>query len=407
MTKKLQHKFILLSIGSVSLVLFLIAGLITLSNYSQIRIHAKELLQLLSENDGYFPKSEKHKNSYDLPPKFSPEAPFSTRFFSVKTDKTGNILSIDTGKIASVSTDQAADFAKKALQKGKSQGSLSQYQFQIDEKEYGSLIIFVDCSRDLELFYSYLKSTVSISAAGITLVFLLVLIFSNKAIAPVAESYAKQKQFITDASHELKTPLAIISANTEVLELEYGSSEWTKSIRSQTNRLSRLIHNMIFLTRMDEGKTTLCKTDFSITDAVTETAEPFFPVAKAAGKEIRLQLEPSLTYFGHEESIRQLLTILLDNSIKYSSDSAIIDFTLKKQGKKILLQSSNPTDHLKIGSYACLFERFYRLDASRNSKNGGYGIGLSVAKTIAENHKGRVKAQSPDGKKLVITVYLF
>ncbi|WP_027399018.1 sensor histidine kinase [Anaerovorax odorimutans] len=406
MAEKLRKKFIILSVGVVFAVLLVIAGFINISNYSQIVTHADELLNILEENNGNFPKENNSKDKYDLPPKMSPEAPFTTRFFIVKTDENNDPVAIDIGKISSATTTEAIDYAKQVLKKEKSSGFIKDYKYRIIQKDYGNMIVFVDCGRDLQMFHTFLYNSIEICLIGITAVFILVFIFSKKVIAPVAESYEKQKQFITDASHELKTPLAIISTNTEVLEMDYGESEWTRNIHNQIGRMSELISSLISLTRMDEEKNELLKTDFSLSDAISETAEPFKTIAKIDSKELIVKVEKNLSYCGNEQAIRQLISILLDNAIKYATDNSQMVLSLKRQGKKYILQSMNEAYNLNSQNYDILFERFYRADSSRNSKKGGYGIGLSVAKSIVMQHKGKITAESPDGKKLIITVQL-
>ena len=406
MVEKLRRKFIIISVSAVFIVLFVIAAFSNLSNYSQIGRNADELLNILVENDGYFPKQKDHEVKYKLPPKISPEAPFSTRFFTVKIDDKGNPIEVDTGKISSASTAQALNYANNVLQRNKTGGFIDDYKYTIAEKDYGLLVIFVDCGRDLQMFYSFLKNSIIICVIGIVAVFILVLIFSKKAIAPISESYEKQKQFITDAGHELKTPLAIISTNTEVLEMECGESQWTKSIHNQVLRLSDLVESLVSLTRMDEEKNELLKMDFSLSDAVMETAEQFQELSKSYNKELLLEVEKNISYYGNEQAIGQLVSILIDNALKYAIKDSMITVSLDKQGKKCVLQTINEVENLTVGNYDILFERFYRSDSSRNSKMAGYGIGLSVAKAIVLKHKGKITAESLDGKRIIFTVQL-
>lgn len=406
MAEKLRRKFILVSVGAVSIVVFTIALFSNLINYTQILNHSDELLVLLAENDGHFPMKEEPSKEYQLPPKISPETPFSTRFFTVRLDNNRNVVETDTGKIASISTTEAFQYANKALQKGKSSHFIDHYRYLIVDQGDRSLIIFMDVERELEMFYTFLKNSLLICLIGTLAVFILVSLFSKRAIRPIVESYEKQKQFITDASHELKTPLAIINTNTEVLEMEYGESQWTKSTQNQITRLSGLVESLITLTRMDEEKMELLKTEFSLSDLIIKIAEQFKEWGNNQNKNLHLEVEDSISYYGNEESFSQLITILIDNAFKYSPKDSEIIISLKKQGKGIIFQTINQADHLSIGNYEQLFERFYRLDQSRNSQIGGQGIGLSIAQAIVKQHKGKIKAESPDGKTMVLTVQL-
>ena len=406
MVEKLRKKFILISVSAVFVVVFIIALSSNLANYAQIERNTDELLGVLVENDGYFPKKVNHDFEFKLPPKMSPEAPFSTRFFTVKTDNQGNIFEVDTGKISAASNEQALNYANNVLNSKKTSGFIDDYKYKIANKEYGLFIVFVDVGRDLQIFYSFLRSSLIIGLIGIVAVFIIVLIFSKRAIAPIAESYEKQKQFITDAGHELKTPLTIISTNTDVLEIENGENQWTKSIHNQVLRLSNLVESLVSLTRMDEEKNQLTKKNFSLSDLVLGTAEQFQELSKSYDKDLVLNIEKGISYYGDEQSIILLTSILLDNALKYALKGSSISISLNKLGKHYILQTINQADDLNVGSYDIFFERFYRSNSSRNSKSGGYGIGLSLAKSIVLKHKGKIKAESIDGKTIIFSVQL-
>lgn len=406
MAEELRRKFILISLSAVFVVVFGIGLFSNLSNYFQITRNADVLLDVLTSNNGYFPKLDNFNEKDRLPPKLSPEAPFSTRFFTVKIDGEDNLLEIDTGKVSSTTTDQALSYANQVLEKGKNSGFIDDYKYRISSKDYGSLVVFLDMERDLQIFYAFLINSIIIGLIAIASVFMIVLFLSKKAIAPIVEGYEKQKQFITDAGHELKTPLTIINTNTEVLEMTHGESQWTKSIHNQVMRLSNLVESLVSLTRMDEEKNRILKKDFSISDLTLETIEEFQAVSNTYEKEIISHIDQNISYYGDEQLISQLIFILLDNALKYSSNERAIEVSLKKQGKRVILKTANEAENLHLGNYDILFERFYRADMSRNRKLGGYGIGLSVAKAIVQKHKGKISAESSDGKVLVFTVQL-
>jgi signal transduction histidine kinase len=223
---------------------------------------------------------------------------------------------------------------------------------------------------------------------------------------PFIESMEKQKQFITDAGHEIKTPLAIISANADVLELTGGESEWITSIRNQTNRLDKLVRNLLTLSKMEEGKIELVFTDFDISKAVLEITEPFKAIGEAQNKKFLMEIEPGIIFHGDQGSIHQLVSTLVDNAMKYSDEKGTIKITLSSSKKGIKLQVYNTVEELNIDNLDKLFDRFYRADSSRSRETGGYGIGLSIAKSIAEAHHGRISAKSEDGKSICFTVQL-
>ena len=280
------------------------------------------------------------------------------------------------------------------------------YRYRVTKTGDGTKYVFLDCRREISNFQTVLITTVSVSGLGLAAVFVLVVIFSRMVFRPVEESIQKQKRFITDASHELKTPLTIIDANTEVMEMESGESQWTKSTRKQIQRLTGLVQQLVTLSRLDEEKGLQDIAEFDLSEAVAESVQPYGALAQTKEKHLTLNIEGGLMYTGDEKSIRQLSGILMDNAVKYSSEKGNIALTLKKKGKKILLEVYNDADGLPQGKLDVLFERFYRLDSSRNSGTGGSGIGLSVAKAIVQAHKGKITAENKTGNGLTVTVLL-
>ncbi len=336
------------------------------------------------------------------------ESRFDTRYFVVDFDSDGKYSSCDVSKIASVDSDSAADYAESALQKGKISGLTDGFYFESNTGSDGSTTyVFLDVSRELSSFRTYLFISILTSAVGALAVYILILIFSKRVMKPVAESYEKQKRFITDASHEIKTPLAIIGANTEVIEMESGENEWTKSINHQIKRLSSLVEKMVLLSKMDEDGAALQMMDFNVSEAVAETADSFDAVAEAKGFHYEKNIEENLMYHGDKDRVVQLTSLLLDNSMKYCSENGTIRITLSKGRKKeIVISVFNTCDSIAKGNNDVLFERFYRADESRNSKTGGHGIGLSVVRAIAEAHSGSAHAFSEDGKSIIFTIKL-
>ena len=333
----------------------------------------------------------------------SPETPYETRFFTVTLDAEGQVQSVDTGHIAALTDEEAQAYGQSVYDSGSRTGYLGEYRYLRSDGE-DITVIFADCSRDLGTSRAFLLTSLWVSGLGLSAVFLLVLFFSRIVLRPVAESYEKQKQFITDASHEIKTPLTIIDANTEVLEMEFGENRWTRSTRNQVNRLSTLTRQLITLARMEEsgGEKMVV---FSLSDAVREAAAPYEALELAQNRRISLDIAEGVSMKGDEESIRRLVGILLDNAVKYSPSGATIRVILKQKGKNRIFSVENPAGQLPYGSLDVLFERFYRTDASRNSATGGSGIGLSVARAIVQAHRGKITASGRDGL-LVITAVL-
>ena len=237
------------------------------------------------------------------------------------------------------------------------------------------------------------------------LFFVAVLLFSRRAIDPVVKASERQKQFITDASHELKTPITVISTSLKLLEMETGEQKWINKAKGQTDKLTALVNDLVTLSRMDEEQSPLHMQDFPVSDAVSETAESFRALAADRGHALEIAVAPAVTYRGDEYAVRQLCSILLDNACKYTAADAPIRFTLEKGKKGIVIRTENACDNISEQDTKMLFDRFYRADPSRNAATGGFGIGLSIARSIAEGHGGSIKAEK-SGDDLIITAAL-
>lgn len=244
------------------------------------------------------------------------------------------------------------------------------------------------------------------SGIGFITVLILVITFSKIVLRPVAQSYEKQRQFITDAGHELKTPLTIIDANTEVIEMENGESQWTKSIRNQVERLTSMVGQFITLSKMEEKNENFHKTDISLNIILNESLEPFDAVFLSKNIKINTFSEKDIHISGDEKLLIQLFEILIDNAAKYASENSTFNISMKRKSRKNMLTFENESDTISEGNLDILFDRFYRTDASRNSATGGSGIGLSVAKSIVTLHGGTIHAKSDDGKKIQIIILM-
>lgn len=263
------------------------------------------------------------------------EMPFDTRYFTVTLDSDGNIRATDTDHIAAVSSDLAGQMVEEVRSSGSSKGFDGDYRYMVlDQDTDGKLYIFVDCTRDMESFRQFLYASVGVSLLGLAGVFVLVFLLSKRAIRPIAESYEKQKRFITDASHEIKTPLAIIRANTEVLEMTIDEdNKWIKSIQHQTDRLARLTERLVFLTRMDEENNPIMeKRDMDLSNAVVEMADGYLAMAKSKGRKLAIDVEDGIRLTADEAMMRQVVSLLLDNAMKYSSEGGNVELALKRDG---------------------------------------------------------------------------
>ena len=404
MVKKLRVRFIAVSMSAVAAVLICIMLIINIASYVNIVNDSDKTVSYITENDGRFPKpikipGEFNNGGYRVN---SPEAPYETRFFTVIVSENNEVISVNTGAIAAVDRTDAGNLARSVLESGKNSGFSGNYRYGVTAYGEGKMIVFLDCSRDLSVFASFLKNSVFVCAAGMLAIFALVMIFAGVAVRPIAQAYEKQKRFISDASHELKTPLTVIGADTELIELEHGSTEWTESIRNQVARLSEMTNGLVTLSRMDEGAK-LIKAEFSLTDAVRETAEQFTPSVLASGKKLTVDIQDGITYTGDEKAIRGLVSVICDNAVKYSEENGEISVSLRS-ARSTELCVRNTVSDMSAGAHNEMFERFYRGDASRTSETGGFGSGLSIAKATVTAHGGKITDYCRDGKTLEIRV---
>lgn len=323
---------------------------------------------------------------------FPPEFLFKTRYFSVFFDSGQQVTDTYLEAISAVDREQAQTMAAAALARGRSSGWLNGgYRYRLWQDASGGAVIFLDAGSELSGIYSLLLISSLVMLASYTLIFLLLLLFSRRAMRPFAESYSKQRQFITDAGHELKTPLTIIATNTEIMKLNHGDNQWLASTQKQLNRMGRLIAHLIQLSRMDEGSAAPQRQQFSLSEAVSDSVMSFSALAEQSGKRLLSEIAPGIAYQGDEAALLQLISILLDNAVKYCDPGGTIRVRLLRQRKSVLLTVSN--DFRDTGSLPLsrLFDRFYRADPAR-SGNGSYGLGLSIAKSIVESHHGSIQA---------------
>lgn len=434
MVKQLQKKFIISAMLAVTILLVVLIGGINVFNYLTTSNDNDRLMEMLgnsfenstmwnadttdntqppqsitgtqqntadasgNQNDTGFPPQDngtkppddKKNNGFGRHDK---NALDSARYAAVAIDKNGNIIRTDVTHISSLTEDEATAITEALKNSASGTGAYSGYLYRIsDTRTGGRIIILLDNGMQISSFFTVLFISVGAGIFGWLLMLLLVILLSKKTIAPVARSIEKQKQFVTNAGHEIKTPLAIILANTDAMELHNGENKWSKNIRAQTLRLSGLMQNLLMLAKMDESSAKLPMCEFDISTAAEDTVSAFIEPAALKGVMIEQDIQKGLQLNGNRDSMVQLMTVLLDNAVKYTVSGGMIRAKLSGNEKNITLSIANtcePIDHPEK-----LFDRFYRGDSARTQKNGGYGIGLSVAQAIAELHKGSITAEN-------------
>ena len=408
MLKKMRWRFILASMTAFTVVMTLLVVGINLITYFRNTASQREML---TEIAGYRSMVQENPEETHLPISQMPWAPnpggeFTARFFAIECSAEGEMNIFDREYISSVDEDTARSYATAILEKGKSAGVYRDYRYLVQETGSGLTLTFLNIADAGLTQKNLLLTSLVIWAGSLLVVFGLVLLFSKKAIRPFVKNMEQQKRFITDAGHELKTPITSIRTSADILSAELEDSEWLENIQAQSSRLTTLVNNLVLLSRLGEDTPFPEMTEFSLSEVVWETAENFRARMKAEGKKYTQSVAEDVTMHGDREAIQKMVSILLDNAIRYSGAEGEINLKLHKSAKKILLEIENSCDTSRISDPERLFERFYRPDASRASGTGGSGIGLSIAKSIAENHRGTICVKLPDSGHIKFQIQL-
>lgn len=373
MVKKLQKKFILIAMLAIAIVTCSIYGIITLENYNTMNRQIDGLLNLISENGGRIP--EYRPRNDELAEFITQETQFSTRYFIIRTNNNNEIVETNMQYIATVTQEDTQEILQKILEDNKETGYYGNYKYKITEEADGKMIVFLDCTMQINNFKSTTEKSVLIIIIGLLIVFIIISILSKKVLSPIIKNIEKQKQFVTNAGHELKTPVAVIMANADVLEMTLKeNNEMVQSIKNQTKRLDTLIKSLLNLANVQEKNLDINYTEFSVTNMIKEEISEF--KALIQNKEIIYDSSKNIMMRGDSNSIKQLITILLDNAIKYTPDNGKIEIKIEKQGKNIKMQFANICENIKDINTNKIFDRFYREDKSRSKTKEGYGIRL-------------------------------
>ncbi len=408
MLKKMRWRFVGAAMTAFFAVVMIILCTVNLWNYHITTDRQNSTLEMLVDFD-INRKTPFEDDDYSVPGPFggtSPEAQYMLRFFAVHCDADGEVTSIDKEYIASVSVEKAREYASKVLEKANEFGYCDGYRYVVRETDEGTTIVFLNSEREIQYMKTLLLVSCLVAAFGLVAVFVLIAAFSKRAIMPYVRNMEIQKQFITDAGHELKTPLTSIAASAEVLAMEQEDNEWVQNIQRQTVRLSKLVSNLVTLSRLDEENPFPDMMNFSLSDAVWEIAEPFSALAKAKGKIYEQSIADGLMLYGDRSAVQQMVSILLDNAVRYSNEGGKIRLNVyeKQRNKVIEVYNTCVFDHIE--DLDRLFDRFYRPDKARSVSSGGTGIGLSIARAAAEAHNGKIFAESFDGKGITFKIVL-
>lgn len=420
MIKKLKRQFILISMGAIALVLGVIFLVLNMTITAQLRASNDRLLDTICNNDGILVMQKKNKTIkqdsqiQDLYEKFllisfelSEETPFETRYFSVIFDENNQIKTVNTNNIAAIDASDAKEMAMSAINNQQKSGYMNHgiYKYRISlTKDGDTLVAFLDVRNQVRVSKQLLNVSMLVGSGAMVFVFILVSLFSTAAVRPYAESLEKQKRFITDASHEIKTPLAIMMADCDVLEIEQEGNKWVQGIKKQITRLNSLVASLLTLAKMDENAMEPEMERFNLSDALIDVVKPFEAAFQKTDKLLSTQIEENLFITADEGDIRQVFSILIDNALKHSASHTQIQMRLYKERGTIKFLLSNPAPSLSKEDVRHLFDRFYRSDTSRNRESGGYGLGLCIARNLMEKNKGSLTAKKQNDTDIVFTV---
>lgn len=422
MFTKLRNRFLLLNLVTISLMMLVAFVSIYIITNREVR---KDIdMELYKTADSYqFPGSSNRPrsigNSTEPPPidkgrMDKGDGPLGRSVsFMLQTDKEWNLIANKS------QFEMDSDFYKLALEeavsidKGKGQFHLdgSDWIFTVQSTSDGFMLVFLEITAQQGILTNLIYTFTVVGSLMLIIIFFTSRFFANRSITPVKEAFDKQKQFIADASHELKTPLAIINTNTDVLlsnseDTVQNQAKWLHYIKSETERMTQLTNDLLYLTQMDDSRATMIFTRFDVSEAVENIILTMEAVIFEKELALDYDIEPDLTVYGNREQFQQVVMILLDNAVKYTNPKGSVTLTLTRQHNDVILAVSNTGEGIASEHLARIFDRFYRTDASRSRSQGGYGLGLAIAKSIIDQHKGKIYAKSVPGKSTTFYVHL-
>lgn len=329
-------------------------------------------------------------------PKGKPPMLELSTFYSVALAEDGEILKADTADLSTFTEEELSALALEILESGKDSGVRSNLCYLMEQKDGYTLVAFLDNTVVLENAGTLFNYTLIFGSVALVLMFFLARYLAERIVTPLEESYEKQKQFISDAGHELKTPVAVINANLELLSRQIGENQWLSNIQYENERMSALIIQLLDLARTEN--VTPSMEDLDLSRLVLGEALPFETVAYEKGLSLKSEIEDGIRVSGNSVQLKQLTSILIDNALRHGATGTEILLSLKMEKHHAVLAVTNVGDSLTPEQSRRLFERFYRTDEARSGEDKHYGLGLAIAKAVVTTHKGTIGVQCTDGK---------
>lgn len=368
----------------------------TKQNESMLKAHA-EMYEISQEQEDFLsPVRPFHDGEPEFKHRFEDSPMFKlSKFYTVALSYNGEIIEIKNEAPTVYSNSDLEEFAKKIVREEKTNGIEKNLSFYKADKNGYILVTFMDNTIVNENAVTLFRYTLIFGVVALVAFFFLSKFLARKIVDPLEENYQKQKQFISDAGHELKTPVSVVSANAELLEREFGDNQWLKNIQYENERMGLLIGQLLDLARTENVTPQMEFIDFS--HLVSGEALPFESVAFEKGLELKTDISDNIKVTGNSTQLKQLVSILLDNAIKHTSEKGDVFCKLIKENNFAKISVINKGDEIPKEHRKKLFERFYRVDDARNSESNHYGLGLAIAKAIVDSHKGKIEVLCYDG----------
>ena len=380
--QKLQLRFVLLSMTALLLLQGTIVFFSAYSNYRDMTKKADMILAQIREN----PTS-------------------GVGYFSAAVHAGKSVIRIDRIQNLPVSQENAIRLAKSVLDSGSERGFFEGYRYQLYRDDGGAIrILFLSRAASIEMYRNATVNLIVFSLAGLAAMCVLLSLASGLVVEPLVKNQKKQKEFITSASHELKTPLAVMLADVQLLETEVGDSPWIEDIQAQITRMTKMTESLVALSRAEEAKDSFVRTELSLSAMLRDVLRSYEAMVKSENKHLTYQIEDGISYEGDEPSLRQLISILLDNAFKYCSVNGEIEVSLRKKRNNICLSVTNSAENINREQLSSFSDRFFR--GQNADKIQGFGLGLSIAKTVVANHNGIFEISAPDDRRIRVTVTL-
>ena len=407
MIHKLRLKFIRIAMAALMAAVILVAAAINIMNWLNVRSEIGETISFLAESGGII--SPETANEWAGKNKHRKNILTQSVYFIGRTGQDGSLQVVNQGRMETINREEAESLLERAAHSGRESGFVDDYCFQqFTSRGNTTAWIFLNCESYLTASHNLLLFSTVICIAGILLSLLIVSLLSKKAVQPFIRNEQKQKRFITDASHELKAPLAVISANMDVLALKDHDNPWINGTRNQVASMRTLVEDMVYLSRADETDRPMELKNLDLKDIVLEAAEPYQAMAEFQNKTFRCEAEKNLPVTGDEAALQRAVSILCDNAVKYTPEGGTIHLRAYPDGRNAVIETDNPpVQTLTEENCNRLFDRFYRMDEARSrDKQSGYGIGLSIAQAVIDRHGGSVIARMTSENTLLIRLMI-